>query len=111
MLCAMPLMLPPASHCTRISFTSATRILLRPIDHLRLRCGHGRGHLLRTGRWQIVVNSYLVNSDEQKPTSPWQITANSDINKCLRETDTGTAEFVHARGARSSGDQSDERSA
>src|SRR5690242_2787430 len=61
----MPLMLAPASHCTRISFTSATRILLRPIDHLRLRCGHGRGHLLRTGRWQIVVNSYLVNSDEQ----------------------------------------------
>jgi hypothetical protein len=25
----MLLMLPPASHCTRISFTSATRILLR----------------------------------------------------------------------------------
>jgi hypothetical protein len=30
-----------------ISFTSATRILLRPIDHLRLRCGHGRGRTLR----------------------------------------------------------------
>src|SRR5947207_13882403 len=74
----MPLMLPPASHCTRISCTSATRILLRPIDHLRLRCGHGRGHLLRTGRWQIVVNSHLVNSDEQNQPSPWQITANSD---------------------------------
>src|SRR5689334_51156 len=61
----MPLMLAPASHCTRISFTPATRILLRPTDHLRLRCGHGRGHLLRTARWQIAVNSYLVNSDEQ----------------------------------------------
>ena len=34
----MPLMLAPASHCTKISFMSATRILLRPIDHLRLRC-------------------------------------------------------------------------
>lgn len=56
-LCAMPLMLAPASNCTRISVTSATRILLRPIDHLRLRCGHGRGHLLRTGRRQIVLNS------------------------------------------------------
>src|SRR5262250_91621 len=69
----MPLMLPPASHCTTISFTSATRILLRPIDHLRLRCGHGRGHLLRTGRWQIVVNSCLVNSDEQNRPHPGKL--------------------------------------
>src|SRR2546421_12840560 len=69
----MPLMLPRASHWTRISLTSATTILLRPIDHLRLRCGYGRGHLLRTGRWQIVVNRYLVNSDEQNRPHPGKL--------------------------------------
>src|ERR1051326_3901483 len=96
----MPLMLPPASHCTRISFTSATRILLRPIDHLRLRCGHGRGHLLQTGRWQIVVNSYLVNSGEQNRPHPWQITANSDIRSApesdAAECGSWTRGWVHA---------------
>jgi len=63
-------MLTAAYDCTRISYTSATRILLRPIDHLRLRCGHCRGHLLRTGRWQIVMNSWLVNSDAQNRAHP-----------------------------------------
>src|SRR5579872_3914864 len=77
----MPLILAPASHCTRISFTSATRILLRPIDHLRLRCGHGRGRQLWTGTWQIVVNTYLVNSDEQNRPHPGKLrrTATSDV--------------------------------
>src|SRR5436189_244415 len=86
----MPLMLPPASHCIRISFTSATRILLRPIDHLRLRCGHGRGRPLRTGRWQIVVNNSLVNSGEQNRPHPGK----------LRRTATRAADEIRARHPR-----------
>src|SRR3954454_4151592 len=87
----MLLMLAPASHCTRMSFTSATRILLRPIDHLRLRCGHGRGHLLRTGSWQIVVNSCLVNSDEQNRPHPGKLrrtaTAFDEETQCAMDRD------------------------
>jgi len=45
----MPLMPAPASHCAKVFLRVRNDDPPAPIDHLRLRCGRGRGHLLRTG--------------------------------------------------------------